>query len=78
MFNGKRIRIFVFFVFVISLPVFTQTNERSQGLLEGLPTLKSYISKRISSYDRTGNYRDYLVIKPRETAEIARIRGLES
>jgi len=43
--------------------------------MDNIATLKNYQSKRISSFDRSGKNADRLVIKPGETAEIARIKG---
>nr|HPZ98138.1 DUF2961 domain-containing protein [Phycisphaerae bacterium] len=43
--------------------------------LAGLPFLRDYRSKRISSYDRTGGNRDWVDIEPGAQHEIARIDG---
>jgi hypothetical protein len=43
--------------------------------IDDMASLKSYQSKRVSSYDRAGKNADRLVIKPGETAVIARIEG---
>jgi hypothetical protein len=46
-----------------------------QDLLSALGKHQDYISKRISSYDRTGGNNDRLSIKPGETAILAEIAG---
>ena len=46
-----------------------------QSLLENLAKKQSYISKRISSFDRSGGNRDAVLIKPGETAVLAEIKG---
>jgi len=43
-------------------------------LLEGLPFLRNYRSKRFSSWDQTGANRDYIEIEPGQTREIARMQ----
>jgi hypothetical protein len=43
--------------------------------LEGAPVLRSYRSKRISSYDRTGGNADFVSIEPGKTKQIAEIKG---
>lgn len=43
------------------------------SLIEGLPFLRSYKSKRFSSFDRTGANRDWVTLEPGETKEIARM-----
>lgn len=44
-----------------------------EGLLSSLPRLRSFKTRRLSSYDRTGGNTDYISIAPRETAVIADI-----
>lgn len=51
------------------------TTQFGHYLLEPLLSLKSYQSKRISSYDRTGANRDFITIEPGQTATIADIAG---
>ena len=47
----------------------------SQDLLQTLARHQDYISKRISSFDRTGGNNDRLSIQPDETAVLAEIQG---
>jgi hypothetical protein len=47
----------------------------SQDLLQTLARHQDYISKRISSFDRTGGNNDRLSIQPDETAVLADIQG---
>jgi len=47
----------------------------NQDMLRKLGEHQNYISKRISSYDRTGGNRDRLTIEPGETAVLAEIKG---
>ncbi len=47
----------------------------SQDLLSRLALAQDFVSRRISSFDRTGGNRDYLVIEPGETAVLAEIKG---
>lgn len=46
-----------------------------QPLLENLAKKQNYISKRISSFDRSGGNRDAVLVKPGETAVLAEIKG---
>ncbi|MBN2206642.1 MAG: DUF2961 domain-containing protein, partial [Candidatus Aminicenantes bacterium] len=46
-----------------------------QDLLESLGRTQDFVSKRISSYDRTGANKDALTIEPGATAVLAEIRG---
>lgn len=46
-----------------------------QSLLENLGKKQNYISKRISSFDKSGGNRDAVLIKPGETAVLAEIKG---
>lgn len=55
--------------------LFSKEKVLSNSLMDNIATLKNYQSKRISSFDRSGKNADRLVIKPGETAEIARIKG---
>ena len=55
--------------------LFSKEKILSNSLMDNIATLKNYQSKRISSFDRSGKNADRLVIKPGETAEIARIKG---
>ena len=54
---------------------FAQPNLLPAGVLDNLSTLKDYQSKRISSYDKSGNNEDRLVIQAGETRTIAEIKG---
>lgn len=45
------------------------------GSLSHLPQLKNYRSKKISSWDRTGGNRDFVVINKGETRTLAEIQG---
>ncbi|MDX9753107.1 MAG: DUF2961 domain-containing protein [bacterium] len=56
---------------VFSLPVPTSAD----GLLDTLAVKKEAVSKRISSYDRTGGNSDRLRIEPGETVTIAEMDG---
>jgi len=56
--------------------LFSKEKILSNSLMDNIATLKNYQSKRISSFDRSGKNADRLVIKPGETAEIARIKGV--
>jgi len=47
----------------------------SQDLLTGLARMQDYVSRRVSSYDRSGGNRDALPIEPGETAVLAEIQG---
>jgi len=50
----------------------------ASSLLEDLPSLKGYVAKRVSSYDRTGGNADGLQtnpIKPGETRVLAELKG---
>lgn len=65
--------LFVFFIlFQMSIGHFSGDD---QDLLSKLGQHKSYTSKRISSFDRTGGNRDRLTIEPGKTAVLAEIRG---
>lgn len=55
--------------------LFSKEKILSNSLMDNIATLKNYQSKRISSFDRSGKNADRLVIKPGESAEIARIKG---
>jgi len=74
--NSKRI---VFFIVIFTLAataiLFSKEKTHSTSLLDKIAALKDYQSKRISSYDRSGKNADRLVIKPGESAELARIEG---
>jgi len=52
-----------------------QEMQTPSSALGGLAKLRSYESKRISSYDRTGKNADRLVIESGQTATIAEIEG---
>lgn len=43
--------------------------------LGGLPILKDAVSKRESSYDKTGGNRDYWVLEKGETATVMDVEG---
>lgn len=51
---------------------------RADGLLDTLAVKKDAVSKRASSYDRTGGNGDSINIKPGETATLADIKGAGS
>lgn len=70
----KKIAFFLI-VFVFFSSFILASGEQSSSLLDNLAALKTYQSKRISSFDRSGKNSDCLVIKPGETAELARIEG---
>jgi len=44
-------------------------------ILGSLPKLKDYVSKRASSWDRTGGNRDFIRIEPGETSTLAELDG---
>jgi len=46
-----------------------------RGVLWSLPYLRNAVTKRESSWDRTGGNRDYITIKPGDTATLAKIKG---
>jgi hypothetical protein len=48
---------------------------KDQGLLSSLGRTQDYVSKRVSSYDRTGGNKDSLTIKAGETAVLADLKG---
>ena len=48
---------------------------KDQGLLSSLGRTQGYVSKRASSYDRTGGNKDSLTIKAGETAVLADLKG---
>ncbi|GFP22617.1 hypothetical protein HKBW3S44_00850 [Candidatus Hakubella thermalkaliphila] len=50
-------------------------NGAGESPLAGLPLLRTYTSKRVSSWDRTGGNDDRLHIPPSDTAELADISG---
>ena len=43
--------------------------------LEGLPKLRSHKKRRVSSYDRTGGNKDYIVVPAGETAVLVEMEG---
>jgi hypothetical protein len=47
----------------------------SQDILEKLGRPQDYVSKRVSSYDRTGGNKDSLTIEPGATAVLAELKG---
>jgi hypothetical protein len=47
----------------------------SQNLLQKLGAPQDYVSRRVSSFDRTGGNRDALTIKPGESAVLADLKG---
>jgi len=61
--------IFLSFVFGSTLPVL------GQDILSNLGKPQDYVSRRISSYDRSGGNRDSLTIEPGATAVLAEIPG---
>jgi hypothetical protein len=72
----KNIRGFIPFLFLGSFFLIGPEPGLSQSsLLDNLARLKNYESKRVSSFDRSGRNADRLIIKPGETAELARIEG---
>jgi hypothetical protein len=62
-------------IFLLGLGGITAGEQSSSFLLDNLASLKSYQTKRISSYNLGGNNRDKMMILPGKTAEIARIEG---
>lgn len=62
-------------LFTFAAQYFLASAEKPSSLLDDLARLKNYQTKRISSFDRSGKNADRLVIKPGETAEMARIDG---
>jgi len=64
-------RLFLFF----SLIFMAAAQPFSQDMLSQLARPQDYVSRRISSYDRTGGNRDSLTIGPGETAVLAEIPG---
>ena len=55
----------------LALPLLPQ----SVGPLSGIATLSNAVTKRISSYDRTGGYFDLIPLEPGKTATLAQISG---
>jgi len=49
--------------------------EVGAGALAGLPRLRRYRRRRLSSWDRRGGNRDALVVPPGETASLGEVRG---
>ncbi len=60
----------VFFLVAIQTP-----SSGSQDLLQNLGRQQDYLSKRFSSFDRTGGNNDRISIPPGETAVLAEIQG---
>jgi len=58
-----------------AIPAAGQDKKASGSLLDGVATLKAYQSKRISSWDKTGNNGDRIRIEPGAVADLARIEG---
>ena len=65
----------VFLAFTTLLAVFVALPAFAQDMLSQLGQRLYFVSKRISSYDRTGGNKDSLTIKPGETATLAEIKG---
>lgn len=61
--------------FITTHALFAQKNSNPSSALEGLAKLRTYTSKRISSYDRSGRNADRLVIESGATTAIAEIEG---
>jgi hypothetical protein len=71
--KGKKIIIaIVFCSILIAGQIFSQD---SSNLLQNLTQKQDYISKRISSFDRTGANRDFYSIEPGTTLILAEING---
>jgi len=68
----KKMRYVVIFA---SLAFAACGGPKDQGLLSSLGRTQDYISKRVSSYDRTGGNKDSLTIKAGETAVLADLKG---
>lgn len=51
------------------------TGPKDQDMLSSLARTQDYVSKRVSSYDRTGGNKDSLTIKAGETAVLADLKG---
>ena len=72
----KKLFLFMCIISFLTMAfLFSKEKILSNSLMDNIATLKNYQSKRISSFDRSGKNADRLVIKPGETAEIARIKG---
>ena len=68
----KTILTFLILIFLISGQIYSQS---FNNLLDNLIQKQNYISKRISSYDRSGANRDFYPIEPGETLTLAEIKG---
>jgi len=68
----KTILLFSIFICLISGQIYSQN---FINLLDNLIQKQDYISKRVSSYDRTGANRDFCSIEPGETLTLAEITG---
>jgi hypothetical protein len=62
-------------VFVSSIMLLAAAELLSQDILSNLGQPQDYISRRISSYDRSGGNRDSLTIEPGGTAVLAEVSG---
>jgi hypothetical protein len=65
----------VFAILGFFLAVFQAFPFNAQDLLQNLGKQQDYISKRVSSFDRTGGNNDRISIQPDETAVLAEIQG---
>jgi len=71
-YSGKKIGIAgILFLFLSTIPC----SFGAQDLLENLGRHQRFISKRFSSFDRTGGNNDRLNISPGETVNLAEIKG---
>ncbi len=68
-------KIGVFAILGFFLVVFQASPFNSQDLLQNIGRQQEYISKRVSSFDRTGGNNDRISIQPNETAVLAEIKG---
>ena len=60
---------------LLAIVVLAAAAAAAQDLLGTLSQPQPYVSKRVSSFDRTGGNRDALTIKPGETAVLAELTG---
>ena len=69
---SRKIALIIALIFFLAAQAYTQgfTN-----LLDGLIQKQDYRANRVSSYDKTGDNRDFLSIEPGETVTLAQIKG---
>jgi len=63
------------FIFSLLIPLYSQTNNSGTSVLDSAALFKSYRSKRISSFDKSGKNADRVVIESGDMVEIAHIKG---